>query len=431
VARLSIAAVWAANRLSLLAGWRSQPPEQIQKRRKNAFETSFTAPAQPPLLRTWLVERGHFGIALRGSRMPSTRRQASENSGMFGARTFMLVAAFFAGALVALGPSAAPAQTVDFSLNVFYATPSNVNSGGTWELVAKSSNFGLAGADIHLQNIATAVRRAPRGTVNGNDPAGFNIFISATFPNFTLGQAPIEPLGPGEQQGAFYGVGQFANGSPNYPAQPVGTISEGPSLTSLTALVDSPWANTPDPFGNAAWSTAARLLSGTFATNVTPAFAAGNSANVFTSLGTLTTFGNSELATSVSTIVRTNFVAATADYNHNGIVDAADYVIWRKQNGTSVPNGTGADGNSDGQVNTADYDFWRANFGNPAGSGSGANLSTGAVPEPMSGALFLIGAILMLFFGRKSSRRWVPAVVPAPAAVRSLDIVSVNNSKKR
>ncbi len=339
---------------------------------------------------------------------------------MFGARTIVLAASLCACALVALGPAAAPAQTVNFSLNVFYATPSNVNSGGTWELVAKSSNFGLAGANLHLQNIASAALRAPRATVNGNDPAGFNIFVNSTFPNFTIGQAAIDPLGPGEQQGAFYGVGQFANGSPNYPTQPMGTTSEGPSLTSLTNPIDSPWANTPDPFGDATWNTAARLLSGAFLTNVTPAFAAGNNANVFTSLGSATTFGDIALATTITTIVRTNFSTESADYNRNGIVDAADYVIWRKQNGTSVPMGTGADGNGDGMVNAADYNLWRAHFGLPAGAGSGGSLSTGVVPEPMSGALLAVGVLGMLMIARNPRRRLLPAIVPARFQSRRL-----------
>jgi hypothetical protein len=52
------------------------------------------------------------------------------------------------------------------------------------------------------------------------------------------------------------------------------------------------------------------------------------------------------------------------DYNQNGVVDAADYVVWRKTNG-----------------NQAGYDTWRANFGRTAGSGLGTSTSA-AVPEP-------------------------------------------------
>ena len=73
--------------------------------------------------------------------------------------------------------------------------------------------------------------------------------------------------------------------------------------------------------------------------------------------------------------------AVLGDYNRNGVVDGADYVIWRKTDGqTGVTPGTGADGNGDGDINSADYDFWRARLGNTAGSGSGSFV--GAVPEP-------------------------------------------------
>jgi hypothetical protein len=61
------------------------------------------------------------------------------------------------------------------------------------------------------------------------------------------------------------------------------------------------------------------------------------------------------------------------DYNNDGSVDAADYVVWRKGLGTTYT----AD----------DYNIWRAHFGQTAGGGAGLP-STGplsaAVPEPTS-----------------------------------------------
>jgi hypothetical protein len=63
------------------------------------------------------------------------------------------------------------------------------------------------------------------------------------------------------------------------------------------------------------------------------------------------------------------------DYNNNGKVDAADYVVWR--NGDSP---------FDGQ---SGYDAWAAHFGNGAGSGSGLS----AVPEP-AGLVLLLTAII-------------------------------------
>jgi hypothetical protein len=60
------------------------------------------------------------------------------------------------------------------------------------------------------------------------------------------------------------------------------------------------------------------------------------------------------------------------DYNRDGSVDAADYVIWRKALGTDVPIYTGADGSGDGIVGPEDYDVYAAHFGATyPGTGSG------------------------------------------------------------
>jgi hypothetical protein len=84
--------------------------------------------------------------------------------------------------------------------------------------------------------------------------------------------------------------------------------------------------------------------------------------------------------------------APTGDYNGNGVVDAADYVAWRKTlNLPASPPGSGADGNSSGQVEAGDFTYWRERFGNPAGSG----LGDASVPEP-AGAFVLLAASLFL-----------------------------------
>lgn len=51
------------------------------------------------------------------------------------------------------------------------------------------------------------------------------------------------------------------------------------------------------------------------------------------------------------------------DYNDNGIVDAADYVLWRDQDGQTSP-GLSADGDGSGTVDALDYTFWSTRFGN-------------------------------------------------------------------
>jgi hypothetical protein len=69
------------------------------------------------------------------------------------------------------------------------------------------------------------------------------------------------------------------------------------------------------------------------------------------------------------------------DYNFNGAVDAADYVLWRKN-----PNTFGGD--------PTGYNTWRANFGQTAGNGSGASANS-AVPEPTIALMFLTGVLVM------------------------------------
>jgi hypothetical protein len=83
------------------------------------------------------------------------------------------------------------------------------------------------------------------------------------------------------------------------------------------------------------------------------------------------------------------------DYNKNGYVDAADYVLWRKtygQHGANLP----ADGYPDTYIDEYDYDVWREAFGN-TGSGAGTGLSSfAAVPEPTTLALTAIVAVACL-----------------------------------
>jgi fibronectin-binding autotransporter adhesin len=85
-------------------------------------------------------------------------------------------------------------------------------------------------------------------------------------------------------------------------------------------------------------------------------------------------------------------VGVPGDYNNNGIVDAGDYVIWRKLNGQAVALQNEVSGTTPGQVTQEDYNAWRARFGNPPGSGS--SLGGTAVPEPGSVMLmmFAVGA---------------------------------------
>lgn len=85
-------------------------------------------------------------------------------------------------------------------------------------------------------------------------------------------------------------------------------------------------------------------------------------------------------------------VGIPGDYNNDGVVDAADYALWRHSLGQNItlPNDT-----TPGTVSQVDFDVWRANFGTSSGSGSslGANalVNVAAVPEPNLLVMLLAG----------------------------------------
>jgi endonuclease/exonuclease/phosphatase (EEP) superfamily protein YafD len=87
-------------------------------------------------------------------------------------------------------------------------------------------------------------------------------------------------------------------------------------------------------------------------------------------------------------VLTTFEVTLPGDYNRDGIVDAADYIVWRKNGGMQ-----------------AGYDSWRANFGNSAGSAAAAGqpLSAGSVPEPSTYLLACAAAAAFITLRRRST----------------------------
>jgi hypothetical protein len=70
------------------------------------------------------------------------------------------------------------------------------------------------------------------------------------------------------------------------------------------------------------------------------------------------------------------FARLAGDFNRDGVVDGADYVVWRNAMAGDV--NLAADGNGDGVITIADYNIWRANFG----STTAAATSVQVIPEP-------------------------------------------------
>jgi rhamnogalacturonyl hydrolase YesR len=79
-------------------------------------------------------------------------------------------------------------------------------------------------------------------------------------------------------------------------------------------------------------------------------------------------------------------VGLAGDYNDDGIVDAADYVVWRHNLG--APPGTLVNDVDGGVVGPAQYATWRANFG--ATRATRADTKSSSVPEPATSFLILL-----------------------------------------
>ncbi len=82
------------------------------------------------------------------------------------------------------------------------------------------------------------------------------------------------------------------------------------------------------------------------------------------------------------------------DYNANGIVDAADYAVWRDHLNTPFQLQNEVANTSPGTVDQDDYTAWRMRFGNTSGSGAGNSVEAAAVPEPTAAMLVILWGMM-------------------------------------
>jgi hypothetical protein len=89
----------------------------------------------------------------------------------------------------------------------------------------------------------------------------------------------------------------------------------------------------------------------------------------------------------------------TGDYDDDGRVDDDDLELWQTNYGTTVAvPGTGADGNGDGLINAADYVVWRNRNGSaPPATGTLVTSSsvTTAIPEPSTVGLVALAMLVV------------------------------------
>lgn len=281
-------------------------------------------------------------------------------------------------ASIALCAGVTNAGTIDLRLDVNYTNASS-DVGGTWQLFAKTDEFGLFSLRVPLSGINAPVSsNLPIGRVNGSpfNNAGFSTFINRNLGSsreLFLGQR-VTAGGTG-QQGLFYGVGTLANGSPIFPGRVAGTRTLGPNLTTLTNVQGVPWA-TEDSL----WPTGVTVASGAFSPGAMPNFGSSMESfegSLFTGVGTVSAPGSTTNDVAFTTLVVTNLeIGLPADFNGDGTIDLLDLDILGSNFGAgpNVPKQQG-DANGDGNVDLLDLDLLGSGFGDSVGSSA-------SIPEP-------------------------------------------------
>lgn len=143
------------------------------------------------------------------------------------------------------------------------------------------------------------------------------------------------------------------------------------------------------------------------ATGAGIALAAGQSYNLGTIGGAFNAMSFNFLLKGVGESSREGFIkyvnvpSANGDFNGDGVVDAADYTVWRDNLG--AVDETAIHNNGDGVgITTSDYQVWKSNFGNIYGGGGLAE----AVPAPEPTGLLLVGAALAINFACTRTRNF-------------------------
>jgi hypothetical protein len=324
--------------------------------------------------------------------------------------------------------SIAPAQQellIDFGSNTSFrglSVPNPVTSTSSANPAAQGKYWNslqpglLASNLIDTTNVATTVQigwDTPVGTDSYNGPAGPTQPVPPQFPTYAsylpftdIDETPTSPLGdlavkeaafdfaagpsiPGHNQVQFEIQGLDASkkydltffGSHSYSTD-ANTVYSVYSDNTFTTQLATTSLNVMDPSVPSDPSLHNRDRVATL-TGISP------QANSIIYLQFIGQNGNEGYLNDMRLVVNGSVTPSlTGDYNNDGKVNAADYVVWRNALNTMtvLPNDPAG-----GTIGTTQYNNWKANFGKSAGAGSGLGAST--VPEPTALLLGAIGAI--------------------------------------
>jgi fibronectin-binding autotransporter adhesin len=300
--------------------------------------------------------------------------------------------------------------TLRFNVNSFALNANHqilLGTGGGTINSNGNSNVGLAGiiSGSSLTKIgAGTLTLSNANTYTGGTTISGGTLLINSFIGSGTGTGAVDVIvggalaGNGTAQGNVTNSGTVVPG--NFASAAGSKLTVGGNYTqnangTLAIALDFAGGNATDQLmigGNAALAgvlnvtglnTASAQLGESF--QILSATGLGGTKFTTTNLPALT--GNLGWTVNYSPTAVTLSVGTTADFNANGTVDAADYIVWRKGLGTTFTQ--------------ADYTNWRAAFGQTTGAGA---TSAAGVPEPAAFGMLAICCGL-LSFGRRAGRR--------------------------
>jgi hypothetical protein len=287
-----------------------------------------------------------------------------------------------------------------FEPSIYWSNP----AGGIWGTMGSNWSLGIAPTNpydvfIVAENPLTVLGLTSRTvkslTVGGEGSASATLQIQSGFTISTTNGTSILPNGIVTGSGTL--AGSVTNEGTVAPGAATGTFLIDGDFTQRAAgrlLIEIASATDFDQLAVNGDVT----LGGTLAASLTGGFTptAGQQFSIFgDQVDSLTgafnavefpvfnglTFAVSQ--TSNSFVLRVVEAGLPGDFNRDGRVDAADYVVWRNGLGTTYMS--------------ADYNVWRANFGRAVTTVAGtAGVSENAVPEPTSIVILLCAFVGLL-----------------------------------
>ena len=246
----------------------------------------------------------------------------------------------------------APVLTQLIDRNSYQLSAINAKNNGTIVLEPGNSTM----VEYVIVDVSTG------GTIEGSIELASMSTLKGTGPitgNVTNGGS-VSPTGSFTIGGDYT---QLAGGTLNIDVSNTGGFTVEPMHVGGTMTLDGTLTLTRTGGFEPALGASAQIFD---ASNITGSFSTLNGATLPNSKE----FRLVSVESGVMTLLTVPAGILLGNFNSDTTVDAADYVVWRKNFGAATSPFAGADGNGDGIVDQTDYAFWRAFYGNSQAAGS-------------------------------------------------------------